>query len=72
MAESATGSQRLRGNWQGWPLISQVAVGFNFYTREQFYLISKFARIREKKKKKKSQLVLSINPCSVIIVLNVL
>lgn len=36
MWSTATGSQRLQGNWQGWPLISQVAIGFSFHTREQF------------------------------------
>ena len=49
MAESAAGRQRLCGIWQGWSLISQVAVGFSFHTREQFQFISKFARRREKK-----------------------
>ena len=51
VAESATGSQRLHGIWQGWSLISQVAVGFSFHTREQFQFISKFARRRGEKKK---------------------
>lgn len=61
VAEFATGNQRLCGIWQCWLLILQVAAGFSFHTREQFQFISKFAR-----GKKKSQLVLSINPFKVI------
>lgn len=66
VAEFATGNQRLCSIWQCWLLILQVAAGFSFHTREQFQFISRFAR---GEKKKKSQLILRINPFSVIRVL---